>query len=157
MHPSHAFVRAPTRRLRELEDTTKPALHTFRAVCDGLALRTAQRRRHEGHAAVRVAAEQRQIGRLERQAAPVGLDEDGPASISACMPTTCASVLLFLHPYPWVNSPPRAHAQRHQNKSLLYQNTDFRSSSISIALQSACGCWACPCEGLDTPRTGELE
>jgi hypothetical protein len=35
----------------------------------------------------------------------------------ACMPTTCASVLLFLHPCPRVNSPPRAHAQRHQNVS----------------------------------------
>ena len=92
-HRTH--VRAPTRRLRELDDTTKPALHTFRAVCDGLALRTAQRRRHEGHAAVRAAAEQRQIVRLERQAAPFGLDEDGPAS-SACIEASSLALLAIV-------------------------------------------------------------
>ena len=82
-----------------LKDTTNPALHTFRAVCDGLALRTAQRRRHEG-AAVHAAAEQRQIGRLERQAAPFGLDEDGPAS-SACIEASSLALLaIVLRPPP---------------------------------------------------------
>ena len=72
---------------RIIVHTTKPAPHTFGAVCDGLALSAAQQRRHQGYAAVHAAAEQRQVGRLECQASAVGLDEDGPRTL-AQIPTS---------------------------------------------------------------------
>ena len=164
MHPSHAFVQAPTRGSRELEDKPKAqhptsfeqyatALHFAQRSGGGIRVTLQCALLQNSVRLAGLSARPRPSGSMRTDQRPVPASKP-PAlpclplcsgartsewtltrapsqsmlSEPACMPTICASVLLFLHPCPRVKSPPRAHAQRHQNGNV---------SSIEILIFAA--------------------